>query len=172
MRGRVAALVVLAAACPGSAWAGLPDPPFAYWRWSVVPSQPTTRGEVLLRNATSGCEPAAGARAVEIDQATGLINFYLGESSDTCERYYYDDIRDTRLGYLRAGAYSVRFITCGSPYDPADACFELVQHRLGFVVTDAGRPRQVIPAWSFAGAFATAFLLAGFALVRLRPRSR
>ena len=172
MRALTLASSLLAAAASSTpAYAGLPDPAFASSEWMIVPTQPTTRDNVVVRNVFSGCNGARAARVVEIDHASGFIDYYLGDSSDICERYVYDDISDTLIGYLQPRAYTVRFFGCGIPYDPdSPGCDETSIPRLAFVVLDAGRPRQIIPAWSFAGAFATVFLLAGIALLRLKRR--
>jgi hypothetical protein len=155
----------------GAAHAGGPvDPPYKS-EWMLLPAQPTTRTSVVLRNIASGCWPGAGARIVEIDQPTGFIDFYLDDRDEICTGDYHDDIEDTRLGFLHPGAYTIRFIECTVPYHPMfSQCLESAIPRLAFVVTDDGRPRQVIPAWSFVGAFATTFVLAGIALFRLKPR--
>jgi hypothetical protein len=165
------ALLFLLLFTAAQATAGLPDPPFASSEWTIRPAQPTTRDNVVVRNLVSGCDGADGARLLEIDYATGLIDFYLEGGSDVCGQYVYGAITDTRLGYLPPGAYTIRFISCLIPFDPDfPGCGPSSIPNLGFVVTDAGRPRQIIPVWSFAGAFATVLLLAGIALLRLKPR--
>src|SRR6187551_2004107 len=99
MRASTVASWLLVAAASGSpALAGLPDPTFASSEWMIVPTQPTTRVNVVVRNVLSGCNGAHAARVVEIDHASGFIDYYLAESSDTCNLYVYDDISDTSIG--------------------------------------------------------------------------
>ena len=95
---------------------------------------------------------------------------YLAFGSDVCDDYVVDDPEDIQIGYLPAGEYVVRFMSCGMPFDPLAECKETSIPRLSFVVADKGRPRWVIPASTPASRMALVFAFAaiGLWLTRLR----
>ena len=158
--------------CVGAAAsAGDPDHSMFYNRWFVLPEQPTTRTEVLVRNMVTGCDSASPARAITVNGA--IIDVYLEPGSDLAcqDALYVDHFQDTRVGYLSAGAYTVRFFYCDTLENYENPpCTLTDREYLHFGVAEAGRARQTIPTLSSAGAFAAAFLLAGIAIFRLRPR--
>jgi hypothetical protein len=135
--------------------------------WSIVPSNPTTRDFIRVRNIYTGCGDK-GVLEASVDVAARKITVAWW-GSDICD-VVHDDVTDAHIGYLPPGDYVVEFVACYGEFDPGQQCFPSSVPALSFGVTDAGRPRQVIPAWSFAGAFATVFLLAGVALFRFKPR--
>ena len=148
-----------------------PDPP-PISEWSIHPANPTTRDFLLVRNVFTGCDNGGrGASQVDIDRITGRIDFYLGEGSDVCDTYVTGAITQTAIGYLPPGAYEVRFISCGIPFDPEfPDCHEAQIPRLSFLVIDAGRPRELIPAGSLGIYLALAAALAVFGLWLMRSR--
>ena len=158
--------------CAGTvACAGIPDHSMFYNRWFVLPEQPTTRTEVLVRNMVTGCDSASPARAITVNGAT--IDVFLEPGSDLAchDPLYVDHYQDTRAGYLPAGAYTVRFFYCDTLADFENPpCTLTNREYLHFTVAEAGRARQTIPTLSAAGAFAATLLLAGIAFFRLRPR--
>ena len=158
-------------AISGAVSAGFPSDNFTY-RWEVFPAQPTTQDVVRIRNIVTACNPATNTDNIAVELNTGTIDVFLEQGSDVCsDRIYVDDIADSVVGYLPAGAYTVRLFSCPHPQDnPGIPCSALVVPNLSFVVADAGRPRRVIPAWSLAGAVVTLLILAGTGVVRLRSR--
>jgi hypothetical protein len=163
--------LLLLTAGPSFALDQPPYPP-AVSVWSILPANPTTLDYLRVRNVFSGCDNGGnGASHVDINRATGRIDFYLAEGSDVCDTNVTDKITDSVIGYLPPGAYEVRFIGCGVPFDPEfPDCNESLIPRLNFVVADAGRPRHVIPASSPVSllGLAAALALAGFWLARRR----
>ena len=168
---RRAFAILLLAAVVDVAHAGFPSENFTS-EWRILPQPATTRTPILLRNIVNACNPATGTEDITIDLATRTIDLFVFIGSDVCDDHLYiDDHRDTILGYLPAGSYTIRFFDCGNPlYYPEYLCFRSAAPDIVFGVAEAGRARHVIPAWSFTGAFATVMLLAGIALFRLRPR--
>lgn len=162
--------IALLWACASAANAGFPSENFTY-RWEVLPKPPTTRSPIVLRHIVTGCNPASRTDDIGIDLAAGTIDMFMELGSDACDdRLYFDDYRDSIVGYLPAGSYTVRFFTCRNPIYPEILCLPSGAPNVNFVVSEAGRARQTIPTWSFAGAFGTVLLLAGIALFRLKPR--
>jgi hypothetical protein len=133
--------------------------------WSITPASPTTRSFVEVRLDVSGCVALTDLRIAYVDPATREIRLdYLGSDICTIEESSYF----VPVGYLAAGNWRVVLYGCDGA-QPTH-CSPLQRPNLLFGVAEAGRPRRTIPAWSFAGAFATVFLLAGIALLRLKAR--
>jgi hypothetical protein len=169
MKGIIAVLLASAASAAG-AQGQPPDPPGSI-AWSVQPPSPTTRNFVFVRSILTGCDNGGrGADEVVFDPASGFVDVHLAFGSDVCEDYVTDDIEDIAVGYLPAGTYAVRFISCGMPFDPDAVCHETPIPRLSLVVVEDGRPGMVIPASSPASQLALAGVLAmvGLWLMRLR----
>ena len=162
---------ILLTAFASQADAGFPSDNF-YSKWEVMPAQPTTRDAVVIRHTVTDCHPARAAESVAVNPTAGTIDLYLYIGSDVCDnQVYVDDSEDTVVGYLPAGSYSVRFHFCGNPlYYPDYVCEPSALSPLQFVVSEAGRPRQTIPAWSPGGAAVTLLLLTAIAFFRLRAR--
>ena len=141
--------------------------------WIILPEQPTTRTAVMVRNVVKSCHPPSGAYALDVDLATQTITLYEEPGNDTACPFptEVETYRDTILGYLPAGSYVLRFGYCDLLQDFANPpCHVTDAPTLQFVVSEAGRPRQTIPAWSAGGAAAAVVLLTAIAFFRLRAR--
>ena len=141
---------------------------------SIYPESPTTQHFVTVRTVFTGCLNALGADDVVVDLAAHRIDVYLAYGDDVCVGpFVVDRVSYIHVGFLPAGHYDLRFMSCGMPFDPDAVCEEetWIPHLL-FTVAEAGPRRRVIPASSPpANAGMIAALLA-LALLVLRRRAR
>lgn len=142
----------------------------------VVPASPTTRDPIVVRNEYSGCRHSGpiSADEIAIDLAARVVDYYLPEANDLAGCAPADFLQgvhaDSTVGFLPAGTYTLRFISCGIMGDPDATCGEVSSLRTSFTVMEAGRPRHTIPTLGDTLKLALAAVLAIAGLALLRPR--
>lgn len=174
-RGSLAVMLMLAA-MPVFAQ----EPPFdavVSSTFRVVPSQPTTRDVIAIRNDFTGClsHGPTTAQGIRIDIAAGIVDYLIPYGNDESDCAPADVVEnafaDSVVGHLPAGSYTVRFFSCTIFSEPEKVCDEIVEElSLQFVVAEAGLPRRTIPASSPAASFVLlgAMVLAALGWLRRR----